>query len=76
MSETETSEFGDGSGTFICVVGVLTEKTEPDVGVAGFEAVVIKDREGVAAVAVGVTAPSACGMAVVSLSSRHACGFA
>ena len=56
VTGTSESEFGGGSGTVICVVGVLTEKTEPGVGVVGVAAVVDTDKEGVVAVAVGVTA--------------------
>ena len=35
FSETGVSEFGGGSGTVICVVGVLSRKSDPGVGVVG-----------------------------------------
>ena len=69
LSETGASELGGGSGTVICVVGVLTVKTEFGVGVVG-DAVFVTDRDGVAGGAVGVVAPSTWGMAALSLSSR------
>ena len=47
LSETGASEFGGGSGTVICVVGVLRVKTEVGVGVVGDAVVDGTEREGV-----------------------------
>ncbi len=56
LRETGASELGDGSGTVIWVVGVLTVNTEFGVGDGGG--------------AVGVVAPLTCGIVVFTLSSR------
>ena len=63
FSETGVSEFGGGSGMVICVVGVLTWKTDPGVGVVGDAALRVTESDGLGAtVPVGVTAPSVSGI--------------